>query len=54
MTQKEKILKAIQLAQYMKNLANCLRYDAQDYDVKFPLQYAIEMERKADEFLNLK
>lgn len=54
MTQKEKLLKATQLALYLKGIASALERDAEDYDMKFPLQYAVELRKHADEFLNLK
>ena len=31
-----------------------LRYDAKDYDVRFPLSYADSMEKMADDFLKMK
>lgn len=54
MTQKEKIGKAIQMAFLMKSVASSLRYDAKDYDCKFPLNHAKRLEEIADEFLKLK
>ena len=54
MTQKEKIGKAIQMAFLMKSVASSLRYDAKDYDCKFPLSHAKRLEEIADEFLKLK
>lgn len=54
MTQKEKIGKAIQMAMQIKSVAISLRYDAKDYDCKFPIAHAEKLERIADEFLNLK
>ena len=54
MTQKEKLIKATIMAQRMKNVARNLRYHAQDYDVRFPIQYADEIDGIADEFLKLK
>ena len=54
MTQKEKIGKAIQMAFLMKNVASSLRYDAKDYDCRFPLEHAKRLEQAADEFLKLK
>ena len=35
-------------------IAGRLRYDAKDYDVRFPLSYADDMERMANEFLKMK
>lgn len=54
MTQKEKLMRASIMAQKIKNIAQSLRYDAKDYDVHFPLQYANELENIANEFLKLK
>lgn len=54
MTQREKIIKAKQMAMRMKSMASSIRYDAQDYGVKFPLSYADDLERMANEFLKLK
>lgn len=54
MTQKEKLVKATQMAMRIKNMASRLRHDAIDYDVKFPLTYADNMERMANEFLKMK
>ena len=51
MTQREKIGKAIQMAMQIKNVARSLRYDARDYDCKFPIAHAERLERMADEFL---
>lgn len=54
MTQKEKLVKATQMAMRIKSMASRLRHDAIDYDVKFPLTYADNMERIANEFLKMK
>lgn len=54
MTQKERIGKAIQMAMQIKSVASSLRYDARDYDCKFPLTHAKRLEEIADNFLNLK
>lgn len=54
MTQKEKLVKAAKMALTIKSIANSLRYDAKDYDVKFPLVHADNLERIANEFLILK
>ena len=54
MTQKEKIGKAIQMAMQIKSVASSLRYDARDYDCKFPLAHAERLERIADDFLKIK
>ena len=42
-TQKEKLVKATQMAMRIKSMASRLRYDAKDYDVRFPLSYADNM-----------
>lgn len=52
--QKEKLVKATQMAMRIKSMASRLRHDAIDYDVKFPLTYADNMERMANEFLKMK
>ena len=54
MTQKEKLVKATQMAMRIKSMASRLRYDAKDYDVRFPLSYADELENAAKEYLNTK
>ena len=54
MTQKEKLAKARQLAMIMKSVASSLRFDAKDFDCKFPLEHAKRLEQAADEFLKLK
>lgn len=53
-TQKEKLIKATMMAQRMKSMASRLRHDAIDYDVRFPLSYADNMERMANDFLKMK
>ena len=54
MTQKEKLIKATMMAQKVKRIASSLRYDAKDYDVRFPLAYANELECIANEYLKIK
>lgn len=54
MTQKEKLGRARQFAMTVKNVAASLRFDAEDYDCKFPLEHAKRLEQTADEFLKLK
>lgn len=54
MTQREKIGKAIQMAMQIKSVASSLRYDARDFDCRFPIKHAERLERIADEFLKLK
>ena len=53
-TQKEKLIKATMMAQRMKSIASSLRYDAKDYDVRFPLAYADQLEKLANDFLKSK
>ena len=54
MTQKEKLVKATQMAMRIKSMASRLRHDAKDYDVRFPLSYADDMEIIANEFMKMK
>ena len=54
MTQKEKLGRARQMAMQIKSVASSLRYDAKDYDCKFPLEHAKRLEQIADEYLKLK
>ena len=54
MTQKERLINATQMAMRVKSIAGRLRYDAKDYDVRFPLEYARELEDMANEFLKAK
>ena len=54
MTHKEKLVKATQMAMRIKSMAIRLRHDAIDYDVRFPLSYADNMERMANDFLKMK
>lgn len=54
MTQKEKLIKATQMAMRIKNMARRLRHDAVDFEVWFPLYYADDMEKVANDFLKLK
>lgn len=54
MTQKEKLMKAAIMAQRIKNVSNRLKFDANDYGVQFPLEYAKELEEMANDFLNFK
>jgi len=54
MTQREKLIKARMLALRMKSISKGLEYDAEDYGVNFPLQYARELKEQADDFLKLK
>ena len=53
-TQKEKLVKATQMAMRIKSMASRLRHDAIDYDMRSPLSYADDMERMANEFLKMK
>ena len=54
MTQKEKLGRAIQMAMQIKSVASSLRYDARDYDCKFPIAHANRLEQIADEYIKLK
>ena len=54
MTQKEKLGCARILAMTVKSIAASLRFDAKDYDCKFPLEHARRLEQAADEYLKLK
>ena len=54
MTQKEQIIKATQMAMRIKSIAHSLRYDARDYDVRFPIEYADQLEQIAEDFLSQK
>ena len=51
-TQKEKIIKAQLMAHSIISMAKRLRNEAKDYDVKFPIAYADNLENIANEFLN--
>lgn len=51
-TQKEKIIEAQLMAHRIINMAKRLRNEAKDYDVKFPIAYADNLEDIANEFLN--
>ena len=42
------------MALQIKSVARSLRYDARDYDCRFPLEHAERLERIADEYLKLK
>lgn len=53
-TQREKIIKAQLMAKRIKNMARQLRNEAKDYDVKFPIAYADELDNIANEYLKLK
>lgn len=50
-TQKEKIIEAQLMAYRIINMAKRLRNEAKDYDVKFPIAYADNLEDIANEFL---
>lgn len=54
MTQKEKLGRARIMAMQIKSVASSLRYDARDYDCRFPLAHAKRLEEIADKFLELK
>ena len=54
MTQKEKLGQAKIMAMQVKSVASSLRYDAKDYDCRFPITHAKRLEEIADNFLKLK
>ena len=54
MTQKEKLGRARIMAMQIKSVASSLRYDAKDYDCKFPLAHAKRLEEIANDYLKLK
>lgn len=51
LTQKDTILEAKLIATRIKSIASRLEYDARDYGVDFPLEYARELKEMADNFL---
>lgn len=51
MTKKEELTQAVKMAVAIKSVAESLRRDARDYDVRFPLQHAERLERMANDFL---
>lgn len=53
-TQKEKIIEAQLMAHRIISMAKRLRNEAKDYDVKFPIAYADNLEDIANKFLKLK
>ena len=53
MTQREKLTKAIMMAQRIKSVAHSLRNDARDYDCRFPIPHADTLENIADNFLKM-
>lgn len=54
MTQKEKLGRAIQMAMQIKSVASSLRYDAKDYDCRFPISHAERLEQIANDFLEIR
>lgn len=54
MTQKEKLGRAIQMAMQIKSVASSLRYDAKDYDCRFPISHAERLEQIANDFLKIR
>lgn len=54
MTQREKLIKAIMMAQAVKSVAKRLEFDARDFDCSFLLNIVKELNNIADEFLKLK
>lgn len=51
MTQKDKIREALMFATKVKSMANSLKRDARDFDVKFPLKTAELMEEEANNLI---
>ncbi len=51
MTKKDELMQAIKMAVAMKSVAESLRRDAREYDVRFPVRHAERLERLADDFL---
>lgn len=51
MTQKDKIREALMFATKVKSMANSLKRDARDFDVKFPLRTAELMEEEANNLI---
>lgn len=54
MTQKEKLARARTMARRIKSLAEMLKFEAKDYDVRFPFVYANNIKEIVDEYLELK
>jgi hypothetical protein len=54
MTQKERLAKAAMMAIQIKGVAQSLRYDARDFDCKFPIAHAERLEEIANEYLRIK
>lgn len=54
MTQKERLGRAVQMAMQVKSVARSLRYDAKEYDCRFPIQHAERLEQIANDFLKTK
>lgn len=51
MTQKEKVVAAMMFAQSVKSIANRLKFNANDYGVKFPIDLADELIDEANGLL---
>ena len=51
MTQKERLGRAVRMAMQVKSVASSLRYDAKDYDCRFPIHHAERLEEIANDFL---
>ena len=50
----DKLLKAGMMAHKIKSIARSIEFDANDYDCRWPLRYAKELNDLADEYLKLK
>ena len=51
MTQKDKIMKAVMLAQSVRSTAMQIAQECRSYDERWALPYAERLEREANEFL---
>lgn len=51
MTQKEKIIKALQFAQSMRNTAKRIEWEGNDYDMQWHKPYVKEILSSADELI---
>lgn len=52
LTQREKIMKALLFANQMKSQARMLKIEAKEYDVKFPIPIAEQIESAAKKLLD--
>lgn len=53
MKMSEKIMRATLMAQMCKNVAASIRYDAEDFDCRWPIRHADHLENIANEFLKI-